>query len=133
MIGLARVDMASITGAFLTNTKMPSAQTDDWWLGLVGYFIIGSVVLALGYVAASRFLRGPDWLKGLIWGLAMWLILEVAIMPLIGQGPFSSAGPDAMKAAFTALLGHVAYGVVLGTVAGREAAASVPNSTAAHV
>jgi len=92
-------------------------------IGMTMHFVIGSVVFALIYVfVLFRFLPGAPWTKGLICGAILWLGLEIAMMPMIGGGFFSSRS-GGMKVVVAALIAHLVYGATLGGIAGAPAAA----------
>ncbi len=77
----------------------------------------GSVVFPLGFAFLAPRLPGPWVVKGLIWGLIIWLMAELVIMPIVGYGLF---GRDAGVAGETlSVLGSLAaYGVTQGAIAG---------------
>jgi hypothetical protein len=86
--------------------------------GMMMHFMIGSVVLALIYVfVLFRFLPGRPWAKGVICGVIFWLGLEIAMMPMMGGGFFSSQ-MGGMKVAMAAMIAHLVYGAALGSIAG---------------
>jgi uncharacterized membrane protein YagU involved in acid resistance len=92
-----------------------------YWLGaLLLHFINGSVTLPLAYAyLAFRVLPGQPWLRGALWGLILWALAELLVMPLMGAGLFSAdSGRVAIAAAIILLFGHLAYGALLGWVAG---------------
>ena len=84
-------------------------------LGWVAHFMIGTV-LAVIYAAlfASR-LPGPPALRGMLFGLAPWLLAQVAVMPMMGAGFFSGSAVVASGS----LMGHLVFGAVVGAVYGR--------------
>ena len=87
-------------------------------LGMVIHFVNGSVIFALIYVLVFyRVLPGAPWIKGLLFGVILWLVLETVMMPMMGGGIFSSQ-MGGMKMAVAALAGHLVYGAALGSIAG---------------
>ena len=108
MMGMMKLDMAGRLGQMF----------GGWAVGMVMHFFIGTVVYALSYaLLAYRFLPGSPVVKGLVWGVVLWLGLELVGMPMMGAGLFSvKAG--GMKAAIPALIGHLVYGAQLGSIAG---------------
>jgi hypothetical protein len=73
---------------------------------------------SLAYVVfLYRFFPGPAYVKGLTFGLVLWLASQLLILPLIGAGLFSSQ-MGGIRASGTLLLGHLVYGVLLGSLAG---------------
>jgi uncharacterized membrane protein YagU involved in acid resistance len=109
MMGFNKLDMAARLGQFLGTS---------WTAGLVMHFFIGTIVYALGYaLLAYRFLPGPPVVKGMVWGVVLWLGLELVGMPMMGAGLFSMKA-GGMRAAIPALVGHLVYGALLGGIAG---------------
>jgi uncharacterized membrane protein YagU involved in acid resistance len=89
--------------------------------GMMIHLVNGSVVFALIYVfVLFRFLPGAPWIKGLLCGVIFWLGLEIAMMPMIGAGFFSSQ-IGGMKVVVAALIAHLVYGAALGSIAGAPA------------
>ena len=88
-------------------------------LGWAAHILLGVAVFPLTYVfVVFRFLPGVPALRGALWGVALWVAVEVTVMPTAGNGFFSSTngGP---KAVMVALMGHVVYGALLGAIAGK--------------
>ena len=87
-------------------------------LGWMGHLMIG-VILALIYasIAASR-LPGAPAVRGALFSLAPWLMAQVIVMPMMGMPLFSGS----MTLATGSLIGHLAYGVVVGAVIGEPVA-----------
>ena len=83
-------------------------------LGWTAHFMIG-MVLALGYAAVfSSRLPGVPAVRGALFSLLPWLMAQLVVMPMMGMGFFSGS----MLAAGGGLMGHLAYGLVLGIVLG---------------
>ena len=57
------------------------------------------------------------------WGVALWLVAQTVVMPMMGAGLFSSAMGGVM-AAMGSLIGHVLYGSLLGIIASARSRAS---------
>jgi uncharacterized membrane protein YagU involved in acid resistance len=94
----------------------------SWALGMAAHIVNGVVIFPLAYaLVAFRFLPGLPVVRGLLWGVALWLAAEALVMPMVGSGFFSSDIGGA-KAALAALLGHLVYGALLGFVGGPAAA-----------
>jgi uncharacterized membrane protein YagU involved in acid resistance len=107
MMGL-RMDIAAMLGSMLGGS---------WVVGMVMHLINGTVIFPAiyAYVLYAR-LPGAPAMRGAIWGLALWLVAQTMVMPMMGAGLFSSAMGGAM-AAMGSLVGHVMYGSLLGVVA----------------
>jgi len=87
-------------------------------LGWMGHLMIG-IVLAIAYAKVfSGRLPGPAVARGAIFSLIPWLMAQVMVMPMMGMPLFSGS----LAMAGGSLIGHLAYGAVLGGVAGGGAA-----------
>ena len=52
-------------------------------------------------------------MKGMLFGAMLWLVMEFAVMPMMGEGFLGLNGPGMMGAA-AALMVHRVYGAILG-------------------
>jgi uncharacterized membrane protein YagU involved in acid resistance len=95
-------------------------QASYWLPAMFLHFVNGSITLPLIYAyLASRVLPGQPWLRGALWGLILWAVAELVVMPLMGVGPFSEAPAGVIAVtALVLLVGHVVYGTLLGWLAG---------------
>jgi hypothetical protein len=108
MMGMGKMDIAGNLGRMF----------GSWTMGMVMHFILGTVVYSLTCaLLAYRFLPGPPVVKGLVWGVVLWLGLQLVGMPMMGAGVFSTRA-GGMKAVIGALVAHLVYGALLGTIAG---------------
>lgn len=102
MMGLPKMDvpgmLASVMGGVLP-------------LGWAAHFMIG-MILAVVYAVLKNRIPGPEIAKGMIYGLAPWLMAQVVVMPMMGMGFFSGAFAPALGS----LIGHLIYGVVVSMV-----------------
>ena len=90
--------------------------------GMAAHIVNGVIIFPLAYaLVAFRFLPGLPVLRGLLWGVVLWLAAETLVMPMVGAG-FFSAEIGGAKAVFAALMGHLVYGALLGFVGGPAAA-----------
>jgi uncharacterized protein DUF6789 len=116
MMGL-RMDIAAMLGSMLGGS---------WTAGLMMHVVNGAVVFPAIYVfALYAHLPGSPAVRGTIWGVALWLVAQTVVMPMMGAGLFSSAMGGVM-AAMGSLIGHVLYGSLLGIIA------SAPEPRVAH-
>lgn len=100
------MDIAKMLGSMLG---------ENWWAGMVMHFVNGTVIFPLIYVfLLYGVLQGSPVVKGISWGIALWLLAQVVVMPMMGAGFFSGSAMAAMGS----LVGHVAYGWLLGWIAG---------------
>ena len=97
-------------------------------IGWAGHFMIG-VVLAIGYAVffEPRLNTFPA-VRGILYGLIPWLAAQVMVNPMMGAGLFASNTPTPFLMVMGSLLGHVAYGAILGVAYTRAATPAVAHS-----
>lgn len=106
MIGHA-MDVAAILAPLFNGSRLD---------GMIAHFALGTIAFPLTYlVLAARRLPGPAALRGVIFLLFVYLFAMTVVMPAIGQGLFL----DSMPRAMVALMGHMVFGVILGSVVGK--------------
>ena len=104
------MDIAAMLGNMMGN---------NYAMGMAVHIMLGVLVFPLIYaIVVFRLLPGAPLIKGLTWGLILWLIAETMVMPMAGAGFFMSE-IDGMKAVMAALIGHLVYGGLLGVIAGK--------------
>src|SRR6516164_10016364 len=100
MMGV-RMDIVAKLGE-MTHTGMAG--------GLFMHFLNGTVIFPLIYVyLLYRLLPGAPWQKGLLWGVILWLGVEIVMMPMMGGGIFGTE-IGGLKPVMAALIGHLTYG-----------------------
>ena len=116
--------MMYFVAPIMVGTKMDIAQMlgslvrDSWWAGLGMHFVNGTIVFPLLYTFVFySVLPGGSTMKGITWGVILWVLAQIAVMPMMGAG-FFSANSGGLMAAIASLLGHLVYGWVLGFFAG---------------
>ena len=91
-----------------------------WGGGMVLHFINGSIIFPLIYAfLLYGVLPGGPIMKGVTWGVILWVLAQMVVMPMIGGGFFSASAGGPM-AAVGSLAGHLIYGGILGMIAGEE-------------
>lgn len=117
-MALPSMDIAGMLGAMLTG-QPPPVGFGPWVLGMLLHFINGTIIFPLIFVyLLYRFLPGKPWLKGMSWGVILWFLAQVAVMPIMGMGVFSAAAPQPVLAVVGSLIGHLVYGAILGGITG---------------
>jgi uncharacterized membrane protein YagU involved in acid resistance len=103
MMGMPRMNIGEMLGSMMGGVTA---------LGWVAHFMIGTT-LAIAYAAffAER-LPGPPVVRGMLFGIAPWLLAQVVVMPMMGTGFFSGS----LMAATGSLMGHLVYGAAVGTI-----------------
>ncbi len=90
----------------------------SWALGMAAHWMNGVILFPLLYAFfVHRVLPGTPAVRGATWGITLWLIAQVMVMPMMGAGFFSSAA-GGMMAAIASFLGHLLYDGILGSIAG---------------
>jgi uncharacterized membrane protein YagU involved in acid resistance len=88
-----------------------------WKMGMLVHIFNGVVVFPLAYAfVAYRLFPGPPAAKGAAFGAGLWLVSQLIVLPLMGAG-FFSANIGGVRASAVLLLGHIAYGGLLGAFA----------------
>ena len=89
---------------------------DSHTAGVIAHFVTGTVVFPLLYLLLGvQRLSGPGWFRGILFMLPLYLIAMMLVMPLMGYGLFFDSPPKAM----VALMGHVAFGLIMGGIIGK--------------
>jgi hypothetical protein len=116
MMGV-RMDIAGMLGSMLGG---------NWTAGLVAHLMNGTLIFPLFYSSLlERRLPGSAAVRGTLFGVGLWLVAQLLVMPMVGAGVFSAHAGGAM-AAMASLLGHVLYGSTLGAISGSRALAPAP-------
>lgn len=90
----------------------------SWLVGMSMHFTVGTLILPALYVQIlDRRLHGGPAVRGAAWGLALWLVSQLVLIPASGGGFFSAAN-GGLHAVADSFLAHIAYGLVLGLLAG---------------
>lgn len=111
---LATLALSAVFDPIATLARMADVlpPTFAWVL----HFTVGSLIWGAGFALAHDHMRGPSWLRGLLFGIGAWLVVMLAVMPLTRGGFFGLA--LGLAAPVAMLLMHLIYGAVLGGVYG---------------
>ena len=111
MMGL-HMDIAAMLGSMMGG---------HWAAGMAAHLMLGTLIFpalyALGLFAK---LPGAPVLRGATFGVGLWLMAQLIVMPMMGAGVLSS-NAGGMMAAAGSLMGHLLYGGALGAIAGTGA------------
>lgn len=121
MMGLPKMDIAAMLGRML----------GGWSMGMTVHFINGTIIFPLiyAYFLFGR-LPGSPYLKGILWGVTLWVLAQVVVMPMMGAGIFGLKMAGMMSAAGS-LVGHAVYGALLGWIGGRAHAETLRRTVTA--
>lgn len=122
-MGMPEMDIAALIG-WVISPQMPEPMTPVWWVGMLAHFVNGSIIFPLIYAyAIYPVLPGKPWLRGIVWSMMLWFLAQTVAMPLIFcMGFFTRLSPQPVLAVLGSLAGHLLYGVLLGLIAGPQAA-----------
>jgi len=110
-IGLPRLDLATLNGALLVPGG--ASITFVWTVGAVQLFG-GGIVMAIFYAYyVQMHLPGPGWMRGMIWGAVLGVVVGLTVVPLLyGGGPFGSDWDG--RTVVAVVVWHLLWGNVLG-------------------
>lgn len=112
-----------MTGQPMDIAAMLGSMIGGSWIGgMVLHFVNGTLIFPLifAYALYERLPGGPT-TKGVIWGLVLWLLAQIAVTPMMGGG-FFSANAGGLPAVMGSLMGHIVYGALLGAIGGEMTA-----------
>lgn len=90
----------------------------SWMAGMIAHFVNGTIIFPLAYAfVLYGLLPGSPVVKGVVFGIVLWLLAQTVVMPMMGAG-FFSANMGGMMAVMGSLGGHVLYGAILGAIGG---------------
>jgi hypothetical protein len=118
LAGFPKIDMAAAIGGFLDQPAI--AFSARWWVGLGVFLAVGMIVSPLLFMQVGPSLYGSGWLRGLEWGVILWVFGGVCVMFNLGLAfhePFVTHPQLSTAASF---LGNLIYGAVLGALAARS-------------
>ncbi len=102
--------------AYRFHEKTGLPQHPVWGLGHYAYGAASGTV----FFALRRFLPGPPLLGGLLYGLGVWAVSYLGLMPKLGLYPKPSWDKPSRRR--TMIAGHAVFGLVLGAFATRRRA-----------
>jgi len=121
-MGMPNMDIAAMLGTPMNSGITPAVMSVPWLIGLMMHFVLGTLLFPLVYAYfVYGLLPGKPWAKGLIWGAALWMVMQVMPLPMMGKGFFASKTPEPLLFVMGTLMGHLLYGAVFGALAGRQA------------
>lgn len=97
-----------VLGVVLGSVTTPVATIT----GMLAHFGYGA---GAGVLYGFLFEQNTNWQTGLTWGAVLWLIMQLAVLPLLGWGLFGLAITGfPPKIAVGTLVLHLIYGGILG-------------------
>ncbi len=107
-----------MTGMPMDIAAMLGNMLGGWTMGMIAHLIMGIIVFPMIYVLVIyHFVPGPPLVRGLVYGVLLWVAAVVVVMPIAGAGVLMS-NVGGMMALIASLIGHLVYGGLLGVIAG---------------
>jgi len=107
-----------MTGMPMDIAEMLGGMLGGYTMGMIAHIMMGVVIFPLAYaLVAYNFLPGSPLVRGLIFGVVLWVAAVIMVMPMAGAG-FMMANIGGMMAVMASLMGHLVYGALLGAIAG---------------
>ena len=107
------MDVAAMIGGMMGEVD---GHNMIWMMGMGVHILNGVVIFPLIYVfALFGVLPGDPWLKGLIWGLVLWLLSQTMMPMMMGMPMFAGGNMMPVMASF---MSHAIYGGLLGFIGG---------------
>ena len=113
MMGMPKMDFGTMLG---TNNPMMAMP---YMAGWIIHFVVGIVLTAIYASIFINKLSGSYAVRGIIFAMIPFVIAQSMMMPMMGNGFWSSASEVQMMAIMGSLIGHIVFGAVLGTVYGK--------------
>ncbi len=113
--GFVAPSFPSLFGAMVSGNGLPDYLTFAWWVGLLWHFVNGTFVFPIlgDFLTDRSILPAQKWLKGGVFGFALWILHDLGIAPLAGIGIFWGEAINSEQISFFSFLAFVAYGLVL--------------------
>ena len=90
------------------------------WLGWAMHLMIGIVwTMVYVFLVKDRLTLSPA-IKGMLFALLPWILMQLMVMPMMGMGVFSANAPNPVMMMVGTMMGHLVYGLVLGLSAKGE-------------
>lgn len=109
-----------MTGMPMDIAAMLGGMLGGYTMGMAAHIMMGVIVFPLLYVfVLYGILPGSPLVKGLIWGIILWVAAATMVMPMAGGG-FLMSNIGGTMALIASLMGHLVYGGLLGAIAGED-------------
>ena len=114
LLGLPRMAEGGILSTVMSATVayLPVGFVGGWLI----HFGVGVILALLFALVAAARLPGSMTVRGIIFGIIVFVLAQLVVMPLVGAGLFSGGNLARLTGS---LAGHVVYGAVLGWFIGR--------------
>ena len=117
MMGMPPMNIGQMLGSVMGGSVI---------LGWVAHFMIGIVLAGIYAALFVERLPGPAAVRGMLYSVLPWLLTQLVVMPMMGNGLFSGSALMAVAS----LIGHLMYGAALGAVYGTAEVSAHPQPVA---
>jgi uncharacterized membrane protein YagU involved in acid resistance len=112
-IGLPKIAVGQLLStAMSVSVARGNAGPVGGWIVHLG---VGTVLALIYDATFVRWLPGPPAVRGAVYGAIVFIVAQIAFMPLVGAGVFSHGDIELLTGS---LLGHLVYGIVVGWICG---------------
>lgn len=113
--GVPSPSFPALFGAIINGQNIPYAFTFAWIVGLTWHFINGSLIFPFvgDYLADRKVLPQRKWIKGIVFGIIVWLFHELLVVPAAGLGIFWNVLDSNAIVSLCSFLAFVIYGAAL--------------------
>lgn len=95
------------------------------------HFFIGTVIWGTLYNIISRFIPGCSSVKGMFYGIILWLLMMIIFMPAVGAGLFATKlGANAI---LMSLELHILYGIVFVMISNGSYTCASNDNSCSHI
>ena len=121
LFGVHTWEIGTMVGSAMSFGRIVNPDEPMWAVGLGVHLLFGMCVLPVLYAHwVWGWLRGPNWLRGLYWGLFLWFMTQALFMPLVGAGFFDLDGPNPALEVVSWLFLLAIYSIIFGVLAGPQ-------------
>lgn len=128
-VGTAVMTMLMLAAPLMGMPKMPIGEMLGSFLhigAVAGWGVHALIGLTLAVIYATVLadrVPGAPALRGAAYGFCVFLVAQIVVTPMMGGGVFSGGN---LPMIMGSLIGHLAYGAIVGAIYGESAAAPAP-------
>jgi hypothetical protein len=112
-LGLPRLDFARAMTNFTYGASFDDDGQGPYWAGQVLIYMNGVFFALLYATVIAQYLPGTPMVKGVIWGVLLWVVSGLFFVPLFLREGFFLSHIDS-KAWMSSLMVHGVYGLIIG-------------------
>ncbi|MGE0352184.1 MAG: DUF6789 family protein [Gemmatimonadales bacterium] len=130
LVGTAAMTALMLMAPMMGMPKMPVGEMLGAFLGIGAaagwamHVMIGVVLATIYGLAVAARVPGAPAVRGAVYGIGVFLVAQLLVMPMMGAGVFSGGNIPMIMGS---LMGHLVYGALVGAIYGRPEAARAPS------